>query len=65
MTNQEYYNIMMDKADKCDRIIRELYTIRDEIIEHRRKTQTIDPYDLVGDCVDIVNKHIFIIQGGD
>lgn len=31
--------------------------IRAEIEKHRRKTQRIDPYDLVGDCLDIINKY--------
>ena len=31
--------------------------IRDEIERHRRKTQGIDPYDLVGDCLEIVDKY--------
>lgn len=31
--------------------------IREEIEQHRRKTQSIDPYDLVGDCLDIIDKH--------
>lgn len=31
--------------------------IRAEIEEHRRKTQYIDPYDLVGDCLDIINEY--------
>ena len=65
MTNQEQYDNMCDKANKYDRIMKELYAIRYEILEHERKTYAIDPYGLVGDCLDIVNKHIFIIQGGD
>ena len=28
-----------------------------EIEKHRRKTQSIDPYDLVGDCLDIIDKY--------
>jgi hypothetical protein len=31
--------------------------IRAEIEQHRRKTQGIDPYDLVGDCLDIIDKY--------
>lgn len=31
--------------------------IRAEIEHHRRKTQSIDPYDLVGDCLDIIDKY--------
>ena len=31
--------------------------IRAEIEQHRRKTQSIDPYDLVGDCLDIIDKY--------
>lgn len=31
--------------------------IRAEIEHHRHKTQSIDPYDLVGDCLDIIDKH--------
>ena len=34
-----------------------LNKIRAEIEYHRRKTQSIDPYDLVGDCLDIINKY--------
>lgn len=30
--------------------------IRAEIENHRRKTMYIDPYDLVGDCLDIIDK---------
>ena len=55
---------MCDNSNKYERLMRELYNIKDEIIEHRCKTQSLDPYDLVGDCLDIVNKHINIIQGG-
>jgi hypothetical protein len=32
--------------------------IRTEIENHRRKTQYIDPYDLIGDCLDIIDKCI-------
>lgn len=31
--------------------------IRAEIERHRRKTQGIDPYDLVGDCLDILDEY--------
>ena len=31
--------------------------IRAEIEQHRRKTQGIDPYDLVGDCLDIIDEY--------
>lgn len=31
--------------------------IRAEIEKHRQKTQSIDPYDLVGDCLDIIDKY--------
>ena len=31
--------------------------IRAEIERHHRKTQGIDPYDLVGDCLDIIDKY--------
>ena len=31
--------------------------IRAEIEYHRRKTQYIDPYDLVGDCLDILDRY--------
>lgn len=31
--------------------------IRTEIEEHRRKTASIDTYDLVGDCLNIINKY--------
>ena len=33
-----------------------LYKIKAEIELHRRKTASIDPYDLVGDCLDIIDK---------
>ena len=32
--------------------------IRAEIEQHRRKTQSIDPYDLVGDCLEIIDKYM-------
>lgn len=31
--------------------------IRAEIEQHRQKTQGIDPYDLVGDCLYIIDKY--------
>ena len=31
--------------------------IRAEIELHRRKTEGIDPYDLVGDCLDIIDRY--------
>lgn len=31
--------------------------IKSEIAKHRRKTESIDPYDLVGDCLDIINEY--------
>ena len=31
--------------------------IRAEIERHRRKTESIDTYDLVGDCLDIIDKY--------
>lgn len=34
-----------------------LEKIRTEIEQHRRKTQSIDPYDLLGDCLDIIDKY--------
>lgn len=53
---------MREKAEKYDKLKKALYNTRSEIIEHRCKTQTIDPYDLVGDCLDIINKHILEIE---
>ena len=38
------------KADVLDKI-------RAEIELHRRKTESIDPYDLVGDCLEIIDKY--------
>lgn len=32
--------------------------IRAEMELHRRKTESIDPYDLVGDCLDIIDRCI-------
>lgn len=34
-----------------------LDTIRAEMELHRRKTASIDPYDLVGDCIAIIDKY--------
>jgi len=31
--------------------------IRAEMEKHRLKTESIDPYDLVGDCLDIIDKY--------
>lgn len=28
-----------------------------EVELHRRKTASIDPYDLIGDCLDIIDKY--------
>lgn len=38
------------KADVLDKI-------RAEIELHRRKTGSIDPYDLVGDCLEIIDEY--------
>ena len=38
------------RADVLDKI-------RAEIERHRRKTQSIDPYDLVGDCLEIIDEY--------
>jgi hypothetical protein len=48
-----------DFADKCRECGREkvLDKIIAEIEQHRRKTQSIDPYDLVGDCLEIIDKY--------
>lgn len=37
--------------------------IRAEIERHRRKTQGIDPYDLVGDCLEIIDKYKAEMEG--
>lgn len=44
-------------ADRCRECGSEevLDKIRAEIEHHRCKTQLIDPYDLVGDCLDIID----------
>ena len=42
------------EADGIDEV---LDKISAEIEYHRRKTQSIDPYDLVGDCLDIIDKY--------
>ena len=34
-----------------------LEKIRAEIELHRRKTKSIDPYDLVGDCLEIIDEY--------
>ena len=58
MSNQEAYEIMCHKAEKYDKMVDVLDKIRAEIEHHRRKTEGIDPYDLVGDCLDIIDKYI-------
>lgn len=57
MTNQELYEIIWEKAEKYDRLVGVLDKIRAEIEQHKRKTESIDPYDLVGDCLDIIDKY--------
>ena len=51
--NIKYCNMAI-KALERDLI---LDKIRAEIEQHRRKTESIDPYDLVGDCLDILDKY--------
>lgn len=34
-----------------------LDTITNEIKEHRNKVATLDKYDLIGDCLDIIDKY--------
>lgn len=55
MTNQEQYDNMCDKARKYDRLVMMIVNIRNDIKKHREKTQYIDTYDLVGDCLDLIN----------
>lgn len=62
MTNQEQYEILCEKAEKYDRLMKAFYDVRSEIIVHRGKTHFIDRYDLVGDCLDIINKRIFEME---
>lgn len=40
-----------------------LNKIRAEIERHRRKTESIDTYDLVGDCLDIVDRYMTESEG--
>ena len=47
----------LDMAIKALEAKDTLDKIRAEIEQHRRKTQSIDPYDLVGDCLDILDKY--------
>lgn len=58
MTFEEKAEIVISqlRADR-DRLLDALDKIRAEIEQHRRKTQGIDPYDLVGDCLDIIDKY--------
>lgn len=50
-------------VDFCNTIIRALEKepaldkIKAEMELHRRKTASIDPYDLVGDCLDIIDRY--------
>lgn len=48
--DKDEQNLSMKQVSVLDKI-------RSEIEEHRRKTQSIDPYDLVGDCLDIIDKY--------
>lgn len=58
MTYEEKSAIVIEqlRADR-DRLLDVLDKIRAEIELHRRKTESIDPYDLVGDCLDIIDKY--------
>lgn len=58
MTFEEKAEIVISqlRADR-DRLLDALDKIRAEIEQHRRKTQGIDPYGLVGDCLDIIDKY--------
>lgn len=56
-TEQTDWQISLDTAIKA--LVKEgiIDKIIAEIEQHRRKTQSIDPYDLVGDCLDIIAKY--------
>ena len=58
MTNQEQYELICEKAEKYDRLVKVIDDIRTDIKEHRLKTQFIDTYDLLGDCLDIIDIHM-------
>lgn len=48
---------IVDRDKKCNDECNMLDKIKEEIESHRRKTESIDPYDLVGDCLDIIAKY--------
>ena len=45
---------ILERTKSIDELINK---IRAEMEQHRRKTQGIDPYDLVGDCLDIIDEY--------
>ena len=52
---EQRYEKALDDMEKRYKDV--LDKIREEIELHRRKTESIDPYDLVGDCLDIIDKY--------
>lgn len=55
---REEYEEFLDIAVKALEQESILDKIRAEIERHRRKTESIDTYDLVGDCLDIIDKYM-------
>lgn len=49
----------LKEIEQCKKHLQKsvLDKIRAEIERHKRKTESIDPYDLVGDCLDIIDKY--------
>ena len=51
-----YCDALQERAERASEQEPILDKISTEIELHRRKTESIDPYDLVGDCLDIIEK---------
>jgi len=57
MKNQYEIDYQQGYDTANDEWIERIDKIRAEIEEHRNKTEHIDKYDLVGDCLDIIDKY--------
>lgn len=58
MKNQYEIDYQQGYDNANEEWLKRIDKIRAEIERHRRKTESIDPYDLVGDCLDIIDKYI-------
>lgn len=66
MTNQQQYEELCEKAKMCDKYKAALHGMLEDLVTYIRSLELCGIYnDCVVDCIEIVQKHIHEIEGGD